>query len=81
MKLHDQYKVEAVLLEIKEDGTTGAVVYDYEERFLYNFFSYRFVFVVIDSSTGFIPDDLDDWYDNVEEAISAFYASDYYVPF
>ena len=72
MYLDNEFKIEVVVIEIKEDGNTGDC-YDSFNKFKKDHLksSYEFGFVVVETTTGFIPDGYDDWYDSVDEALNA----------
>lgn len=72
MYLDEYLKIEIVVIEIKNDGSTGNC-YDtfYDFRKKHPDSSYKFGFVVAETTMGVIPDGYDDWYYSVDEAFNA----------
>lgn len=70
MKINDRYEIRIVVVEIKYNGRTGDV-YDNLSEFKEDkpFSDYRYGFIVLDTETGCIPSDCNDWNDSVEEAL------------
>lgn len=80
MKLDNRYEIRIVVLEIKENNLVGDIFDNYFEfKFNKPYASYRFAYIVYDNNIQSIPDDLDDWYDSIEEAINAY--SSMFFPF
>lgn len=70
MKINDKYKIEVVVIEVKENGSTGDC-YDNLEEFknAHLLSNYTFGFTVIEIETGLIPEWCNDWNDTLEDAL------------
>lgn len=75
MMIDNRYKIEPCVIELLDDkGTlanTGDVYDSFKEfRKKHPDSSYKFGFMVIDTTTGFMPDDSEDWFESIEEAMN-----------
>ena len=69
MKINERYKIEVVVIEMR-GNTTGDCYNNFQEfKKEHPFSSYRFGFIVVDTETGYIPDNCNDWNDSPEEAM------------
>lgn len=72
MKINYKYEIRIVVVEITDSlGNTGDVYDNFNEfKMEKPESSYRFGFVVINTETGYIPDNCNDWNDSIEDAIA-----------
>ena len=70
MKIDERYEIKIVVLEIVK-GTLIGDVYDNFQSFKKDHpeSGYKFGFCVIDTKTGFVPEECNEWNDTVEEAL------------
>ena len=71
MKINERYEIGIVFVEILDDGSTGDVydcLAELEKEKPHS--DYQIGFVVIDTETGLVPDNCNDWNDSQIEAIN-----------
>lgn len=70
MKMNDRYEIRVVVIEIKSNGTSGNIYDNYKTFKMEKPYSgYIFGYVVFDTETGRVPDECNDWNDDVIGAV------------
>lgn len=70
MKINDKYEIGIVIIELLDDGTTGDIYTDMREFIKDHPTSkFKYGYVIINTTSKFIPDECNDYNNTPEEAM------------
>lgn len=74
MKIDDRFRMEILVIDIDDRGVPGNAYDDFARFRKENPSSgYKFGFCIVDTTTGYVPDQCNDWNESPEEALSDYY--------